>query len=152
MKKLFSVLTMCFALTLVFLPSKSQAAYDPLQSVKITAIGDNTKMYRVNSSNSSTLTIPPLKGDNLYVTVYEVGTPDSYSEFFIINNIKFLTNNLRLVNSYSSPFGTEKTYSVVSLKDNFFRNSSNSINQVGFQADVPFTLEKKSDNMLVHLQ
>ncbi|HDR6633187.1 hypothetical protein P5775_21815 [Bacillus cereus] len=148
MKKFISVLAMCFALTLAFLPSNSKADYSPLRSVEITAIGDNNKMYSANSS----LSIPVLKGDYLYVKVSEVGTPDSYSEALTVNGVRYAGSSLDQVSSYSGPFGTEKTFRL-RIKDSYvFSNTSNSRNSITFEARVPFSMQVLSDNVSVHVQ
>ncbi|MFE6139996.1 hypothetical protein ACWFN4_28905 [Bacillus mycoides] len=148
MKKFMSVLAMCFALTLAFLPSISKADYTPLRSVSITAVGDNNKMY----SASSYLSIPVLKGDYLYVKVSEVGTPDSYSEALTVNGIRYAGNTLDQVSSYTGPFGSEKTFRL-RIKDAYiFSNTSNSTNSIAFEARVPFSMQVLSNNIKVHVE
>ncbi|HDR7657890.1 MULTISPECIES: hypothetical protein [Bacillus] len=148
MKKFMSMLAMCFALTLAFLPSISKADSSPLRSVSISAVGDNNKMY----SASSYLSIPVLKGDYLYVKVSEVGTPDSYSEALTVNGIRFAGSSLDEVSSYSGPFGSEKTFRL-RIKDSYiFSNTSNSTNTITFEARVPFSMQVLSKTISVHVE
>ncbi|WMS85087.1 hypothetical protein RE438_27960 (plasmid) [Bacillus wiedmannii] len=148
MKKFMSMLAMCFALTLAFLPSISKADSSPLRSVGISAVGDNNKMY----SASSYLTIPVLKGDYLYVKVSEVGTPDSYSEALTVNGVRYAGSSLDEVSSYTGPFGSEKTFRL-RIKDSYiFSNTPNSTNTIAFEARVPFSMQVLSKSISVHVE